>query len=662
VNIDGVDMGPITSYNFEGLPITNILPVIIIETELVHFSITATTDGNGIINFVPNNYITCQTGTTAQIIPNQGYMTYEVFVDGSNIPLPANNLYNFLPGDVTHTIYATFEPCPTFAVNYIIEGEGHIVHQYTNFYNSGAMDICSGNNPEFDFVPDAGWEIEAVYIDGVLNMIATGGHFMFINLLQNHTIKVVFKLKEFTINATAGTHGSITPSGSITVAYGSTPHFAFIPAQGYEVDEVFVDNVSIPSAAAAGYYDFPPINANHSIYVTFKYTTLYIYSHSSGCSSIEPEGQIPVTYNQHKRFTFVPTEGCHVAMVYIDGVPYPNAIQTGSYEFFYVTQNHEIYVEFESNTYPITAGVEGNGSINHLGVTYVTHGANITYYFSPIPHHKTSKVFIDGYNNVDAVQNGSYTFENVVAPHSINVVFVPITYTIVATAETGGFITPSGNIPVTFGDSKMFTFATVTGYEIDKVFIDNVPNAEAALNGSYIFANVADDHSIRITCKLMKFAIVGKANANGAIEPEGIIEAFYGENVTYTITPDNGYKISYVLVNGTNMGELDTYSFVDIEDNGNIEAFFTLLDPVNINDQTIEGINIYSHSNIVYIVNEKLLPVSDVLIMDMYGRAVWQGKAPEATNTITLNVANGIYTVRVTTEQGFSTTKVAIQK
>jgi len=149
------------------------------------------------------------------------------------------------------------------------------------------------------------------------------------------------------------------------------------------------------------------------------------------------------------------------------------------------------------------------------------------------------------------------------------------------------------------------------------------------------------------------------AAPNGAIDPAGDLEVNFGEDVTYTITPNEGYKISHVLVNGSNMGTLETFTFAAIEADGDIEAFFSLIPPIGIEDPALE-ISIYSQANIVYIVNEKQLNISDVTVFDMYGRAVWQGKP--ANNQIVLNVANGIYTVRITADDNFTTSKVNIHK
>jgi hypothetical protein len=71
---------------------------------------------------------------------------------------------------------------------------------------------------------------------------------------------------------------------------------------------------------------------------------------------------------------------------------------------------------------------------------------------------------------------------------------------------------------------------------------------------------------------------------------------------------------------------------------------------------------VYSYDKTVVIVNTDLVPVKQVDIMDMYGRLVWTGNAVGDETTISLNVAAGIYTVRIITEANeMSATKVSIK-
>ncbi|MDR2970231.1 MAG: hypothetical protein LBV32_11615 [Tannerellaceae bacterium] len=74
----------------------------------------------------------------------------------------------------------------------------------------------------------------------------------------------------YTITARSGNHGTITPDNTLSINRGAELKFTFRPDTGYEVDKVKIDGVVNPEAAAAGFYTFKGITANHTIEVTFR--------------------------------------------------------------------------------------------------------------------------------------------------------------------------------------------------------------------------------------------------------------------------------------------------------------------------------------------------------------------------------------------------------
>ena len=75
--------------------------------------------------------------------------------------------------------------------------------------------------------------------------------------------------RTFTISATAGAGGSISPSGSVFVAEGSDKVFTITPNSGYHIADVQVDGISV---GAVSTYTFTDVVANHTISATFQST------------------------------------------------------------------------------------------------------------------------------------------------------------------------------------------------------------------------------------------------------------------------------------------------------------------------------------------------------------------------------------------------------
>jgi len=70
----------------------------------------------------------------------------------------------------------------------------------------------------------------------------------------------------YTITASAGSHGSISPSGGVTVNQGSDESFTITPDTGYSIADVLVDGSSVGAVSS---YTFTNVTQDHTIYATF---------------------------------------------------------------------------------------------------------------------------------------------------------------------------------------------------------------------------------------------------------------------------------------------------------------------------------------------------------------------------------------------------------
>jgi hypothetical protein len=71
----------------------------------------------------------------------------------------------------------------------------------------------------------------------------------------------------YTINASAGANGSISPSGNITVMKGFSKTFVIRPKLGYRIGRVTIDGAVINYVTS---HTFKQINANHTIRAEFE--------------------------------------------------------------------------------------------------------------------------------------------------------------------------------------------------------------------------------------------------------------------------------------------------------------------------------------------------------------------------------------------------------
>ncbi len=130
---------------------------------------------------------------------------------------------------------------------------------------SGKVRVKSGSSISFSITANTGFEISNVVVDGKSQgAIST---YTFTNVRTNHTISATFASRKYTVTASAGEGGEISPTGEITAVSGSDLTFAIRANEGYEVLDVRVDD---ESQGAITTYTFTNISSDHSIHATFK--------------------------------------------------------------------------------------------------------------------------------------------------------------------------------------------------------------------------------------------------------------------------------------------------------------------------------------------------------------------------------------------------------
>ncbi len=165
----------------------------------------------------------------------------------------------------------------------------------------------------------------------------------------------------------------------------------------------------------------------------------------------------------------------------------------------------------------------------------------------------------------------------------------------------------SGDNRIDRGESITFRVRNADEDDFEKILIDDEKLADryfsVSESGSYVVVKVKGsytedlkkgDHDVEIvfddgsaegTFKVASsgssssgttryYTIKAIAGKGGSISHEGSKEVKKGSDITYTITPDRGYKISDVYVNGRSKGDISKYTFKDVDSDNKIEAEF----------------------------------------------------------------------------------------
>jgi hypothetical protein len=173
---------------------------------------------------------------------------------------------------------------------------------------AGATVVNDGDDLTYTITPDACYAVADVVVDGVSQGAVAS--YTFANVTADHTIAATFAPLTYTITATAGPGGSVTPSGAVSVACGADQGFTIAADPGYAILDVVVDGGSVGAVAA---YAFTDVQADHTIAATFVALsyTLTVTTAGSGSVGIAPL-QPTYAYGETVTLTATPDPGWHL--------------------------------------------------------------------------------------------------------------------------------------------------------------------------------------------------------------------------------------------------------------------------------------------------------------------------------------------------------------
>jgi|GEM_PF-5787154 len=145
-----------------------------------------------------------------------------------------------------------------------------------------------------------------------------------------------------------------------------------------------------------------------------------------------------------------------------------------------------------------------------------------------------------------------------------------LTYTITASASSGGTISPSGVTTVVEGDSITYTITPNASNATQAIKVDGV---EQPITSKYKFKNVTTNHEIKAEF-IATYAITVTATAGGTVSPSGTVIVKKGETVTLKFTPNVGYSIQSIKVKGVEQSVAETYEFKNVTENSDIKVAF----------------------------------------------------------------------------------------
>ena len=544
-------------YNKDGLPASPFY----VDDVNAKYTVTASAGtGGGISPAGVSTYLKRKTALYT-ITPDAGSYIADVKVD--NVSVGAVKFYTFDPLYANHTIAASFAAsAPNFTVAASAAAGGTISP-------SGPVSVGQGSSQGFTVASSPG-AIITLTVDGASMGQRTG--YTFGDVREPHTIGAAFT---FPINAQAGYGGSITPSGSTVVAYGANQTYGVVAQTGFAIAKVTVDGVNVGSSSS---YTFTNVTASHAITATFTGTggsgsvpqTGKIYcsfltdnlpasgtisswaSYLPSGKTLTPQGTPSVEVIDSRKFVrnvYNDSDGLNMGTV-ASASPCTGAtvVVVVKPTRFGSDQGWTSVVDFFYDRLVL-------GVLNGSGAVVVKRNGVQNTSTATIPDGQTTIL------SLVIQQSGAY---KVYANGSL-VMDITATSDMSAIVPGGSALSYGNN--VTFGRNWPDGWTTYNGcYGDSFVYTTALTDAERQQLETYLVN--------RLTATGPTYAITASAGAGGSISPAGAVSVGAGASQAFTITPNSGYVISQVAVDGTNQGAMGTYTFTNVAATHTIAATF----------------------------------------------------------------------------------------
>ena len=412
-------------------------------------------------------------------------------------------------------------------------------------------------------------------------------------------------------NATGGRimiDSTVPTNSSLRVTYTTNP--------GYIIDSILVNGVSVSTDSISG-YTFRNISTHQAIYIVFKNNLLpnpvVLQSATPGNATAFIQFIPPVNNGGSGilYYSVLSTNGGINIKTTGSPVTITGLINGATYNFTVIATN-KVGNSTPSNIIQVTPNViynniytsyKGNGTIGVSTGALLSQKARIT--FSPQSGYFVDSVIINGVTQSKSIVNdvlqadsaNGYTFYNIQADSTIQVVFSPVYYTIFTGINVGGII--SSNTQVLKGDNAQIIYTIDSNYTFSYALInDNVIERDSTQ--SYTFTNVQQNNRIVVNNIIKTYNVNTQIN-NGSIS--NAVFANKGANVTITYTPNAGYFIDSILINNQYVGNrkssyANSYTLTNIQNNQQIRV---VCKPQSVPDSpTLTNVNIYNNSANVF--------------------------------------------------------------
>lgn len=404
------------------------------------YTVTATAGSGGSI------------GPASAVVSYGNATSFTVTPDSGFIIASVNGCGGSLSGS-TYTTAVITSACTVSASFILASTPSHTVS--TSAGNGGGISpasavVADGSQTSFTITPNSGYTIASVSGCGGSLL---GSTFITAAITSACTVSATFNINTYTVTASAGSGGSISP-GSAAVTHGNTTAFTVTPSTGYHVASVTGCGGSLSGST----YTTAVITSACSVSATFSVNTYTVTASAGSGGSISP-GSTSVAHGSTTSFTLTPSTGYAVASVSGCG----GSLTGNTFTTAAITSACTVTASFTNATHLVSTSVGTGGTISPTSVQ-VADGNTTTLTLTPNSGYHVSAASGCG----GALSGNTFVTGSITAACTVTASFTRDTYVVTSVAGNGGSVSP-GSVTVNRDETASFTITPNVSHAIQSV-------------------------------------------------------------------------------------------------------------------------------------------------------------------------------------------------
>ena len=245
-------------------------------------------------------------------------------------------------------------------------------------------------------------------------------------------------------------------------------------------------------------------------------------------------------------------------------------------------------------------------------------------------------------------------------------------YLISVVVEPEGEGTVTGDGTYFQGNSVTLTATPTTGYH----FVHWTEDGEVVSDNPEYTFTAAEDRDLVAHFAINTYLVTATAGENGSISPAGDTEVEHGNELVFTIAPDEGYRIAFVMIDGSEIdltsdenwdAATGQYTFSDVTEAHTIEVGFEVATDI-AEAEALQRLTVYPNpakEELWVAFDHQGDAAVDLVLLNVHGQVVQQvsisASGPVRHRMATHGLTPGVYLLTIRSGEVFPVKKVVIE-